>query len=59
MKLAQEWGIAQIVAETDPENTRMLTMFGKRGFESEVHREEEVVFLQKTLSRSGRSLPVA
>jgi hypothetical protein len=34
-------------------------MFGKRGFESEVHREEEVVFLQKTLMRERRSLPVS
>jgi acetyltransferase len=47
--LAARWGIAEVVAETDPENMRMLSLFHKRGFHSVIRREEEVVFLRKSL----------
>jgi acetyltransferase len=47
--LAARWGIAEVVAETDPENMRMLSLFHKRGFNSAVRREDEVVFLRKSL----------
>jgi len=47
--LAARWGIAEVVAETDPENMRMLSLFHKRGFDSVIRREEEVVFLRKSL----------
>jgi acetyltransferase len=47
--LAARWGIAEVVAETDPENMRMLSLFHKRGFNSVIRREDEVVFLRKSL----------
>ena len=47
--LAARWGIAEVVAETDPENMRMLALFHKRGFNSVIRREDEVVFLRKSL----------
>jgi acetyltransferase len=47
--LAARWGIAEVVAETDPENMRMLSLFHKRGFDSVIRREDEVVFLRKSL----------
>jgi acetyltransferase len=46
---AARWGISEVVAETDPENMRMLALFHKRGFNSVMRREEEVVFLRKSL----------
>ncbi|MGB5541396.1 MAG: GNAT family N-acetyltransferase, partial [Gammaproteobacteria bacterium] len=49
LEVAARWGIAELVAETDPDNRRMLSMFRKRGFSSEVRREEEVVLLRKGL----------
>jgi len=49
LEVATRWGITEVVAETDPENMRMLAMFEKRGFNSVVRREEEVVFLSKSL----------
>jgi acetyltransferase len=49
LELAARWGITEVVAETDPENMRMLSLFHKRGFDSVIRREEEVVFLRKTL----------
>ncbi|MGD2056846.1 MAG: GNAT family N-acetyltransferase [Gammaproteobacteria bacterium] len=49
LELAARWGISEVVAETDPENMRMLSLFHKRGFNSVVRREEEVVFLRKQL----------
>jgi acetyltransferase len=49
LEVAARWGILEVVAETDPENMRMLALFRKRGFNSVVRREEEVVFLRKSL----------
>ncbi len=49
LEVAARWGIAELVAETDPDNRRMLSMFRKRGFSSEVRREEDVVLLSKIL----------
>ncbi len=49
LEVAARWGITEVVAETDPDNQRMLGMFRKRGFSSEVRREEEVVMLRKSL----------
>ena len=53
LEVAARWGISEVVAETDPANIRMLSMFQKRGFNSDVRREEEVVFLKKKLDRAG------
>jgi acetyltransferase len=49
LEVAAHWGLAEVVAETDPDNQRMLSMFRKRGFSSEVRREEDVVLLSKHL----------
>jgi acetyltransferase len=49
MEVAVQWGITQLVAETDPGNLRMLSMFRKRGFSSENRRDEDVVLLRKNL----------
>jgi hypothetical protein len=46
---AARWGISEVVAETDPGNKRMLSQFQKRGFDSDVHRDEDVVYLSKRL----------
>jgi acetyltransferase len=50
LEVAARWGIAEVVAETDPANIRMLSMFRRRGFSSVVRREEEVVFLTKRVA---------
>jgi len=49
LEVATRWGIREVIAETDPDNMRMLAMFRKRGFSSEIRREEEVVLLRKSL----------
>ncbi len=49
LELARRWGIRRVVAETDPENTRMLSALRKRGFAAQVRRDEEVVLLEKFL----------
>jgi acetyltransferase len=49
LEVAARWGIAEVIAETDPANVRMLSMFRRRGFSSVIHREEEVVFLRKSV----------
>jgi acetyltransferase len=53
LEVAARWGISEVIAETDPENMRMLAMFRKRGFSSVMRREEEVVFLRKSLVADG------
>jgi acetyltransferase len=50
MDLAGTWGITKIVAETDPQNTRMLDTFKKRGFRYEVHLDDDVVLLERDVS---------
>lgn len=50
LEVAEHWGIAEVVAETDPDNVRMLSMFRKRGFSSEIRRDEDVVLLRKSLT---------
>jgi acetyltransferase len=47
LEVAARWGIAEVIAETDPTNVRMLSMFRRRGFSSVVDREDDVVFLRK------------
>lgn len=49
LEVAARWGVAEVTAETDPDNARMLAMFRKRGFSSEIRRDEDVVLLRKTL----------
>lgn len=53
LEVAARWGIREVTAETDPANTRMLTMFQKRGFSSDMRREDDVVFLRKALERES------
>jgi hypothetical protein len=48
--VAARWGLAEVIAETDPANVRMLSMFRRRGFSSVIHREEEVVYLSKRVA---------
>jgi len=50
LELAAGWGIQRVVAETDPENVRMLDAFHKRGFQAEIRREEEVVVLERRVA---------
>lgn len=54
LELAAGWGIERIVAETDPENRRMLDTFRKRGFSAEVHIEDQVVMLERRITSVRR-----
>jgi len=49
LELAAGWGIRRVIAETDPDNRRMLETFHKRGFHAEIRREEEIVLLERSL----------
>jgi acetyltransferase len=50
LEVAARWGISEVIAETDPANVRMLSMFRRRGFSSVVRRDEDVVFLRKRVA---------
>ena len=50
LEVAARWGIGRVVAEVDPDNLRMLRVLEKRGFRFRVHREEDVVFVDKSLA---------
>ncbi len=50
LELAAGWGVQRVVAETDPDNVRMLEAFHKRGFQAEIRREEEVVVLERSVA---------
>ena len=54
MEIAVQWDVQRIIAETDPQNFKMLTLFRKRGFNSKADIENEVVYLHKQLAVAGR-----
>jgi acetyltransferase len=49
IEIATNRGIHEIVAETDPQNRKMIAVFQKRGFKSQVCIEDDVVYLRKPL----------
>jgi acetyltransferase len=50
LEIAQNWGIKKVVAETTPDNIRMLTIFQRRGFQLDYRLEEGVVLAYKSLA---------
>ena len=50
LEIAQSWGIKRVVAETTPDNVRMIAIFANRGFAIEHRPEEGVVLARKNLS---------
>lgn len=48
-EIAKHWGLKRIVAETAPENARMLALFRNRGFEMKHDAEGDVVEVEKEL----------
>jgi len=50
LEIAQSWGIKRVVAETTPDNVRMIAIFANRGFAIEHRHEEGVVLARKNLS---------
>jgi hypothetical protein len=49
MHVAREWGVQRIYAETSNGNSRMLSIFSKRGFEITRDFAEGVVLVDKAL----------
>ena len=57
LELAGRWGIATVVAETDPTNRPMLATFRRRGFSAEVSWEDGTVYLERPV-RGSAGVPV-
>jgi len=49
LEVCRQWGIRRVVAETAPDNHRMLDMFRRRGFTRDATAEVDTVLLVKTL----------
>lgn len=49
VEIARGRGIERIIAETDPKNHRMVSVFQKRGFQSRLSIEDDAVYLHKLL----------
>ena len=49
LEIAASRGLQQIIAETDPQNRKMIAVFRKRGFRSQMNFEDDVVYLHKQL----------
>jgi acetyltransferase len=49
LEICNQWGIATVVAETSPENQKMLTMFERRGFQLDRTVSSDVVLARKKL----------
>jgi acetyltransferase len=49
VEIGREWGLATIVAETTPDNSRMIETFRRRGFAIEHDLEAGVVMVRLEL----------
>jgi acetyltransferase len=49
LELARRRGFKAVVAETDPDNQPMLAVFRRRGFTVRIRREDNVVYLAKSI----------
>ncbi|MHB1034309.1 MAG: bifunctional acetate--CoA ligase family protein/GNAT family N-acetyltransferase [Pirellulales bacterium] len=47
LEIAKTWGVKRVVAETSPDNNRMLATFRNRGFELDEKKESDVVMVRK------------
>ena len=50
LEICQSWGIGTVIAETAPENQRMIGMFQRRGFEMDRSFSSDVVLGRKELN---------
>ena len=48
-EIAKKWGMKKIVAQTTTDNTRMISVFRKRGFEISPDISSSLVDVSKTL----------
>ncbi len=53
MDICKQWGIRQVIAETAPENYRMIRMFSNRGFEIDRTHSQDVVVVRKSLTQTS------
>ena len=49
LQICRDWGIRHVVAETAPDNQRMLGIFKHRGFEVDMRVSDDVALVQKDL----------
>jgi acetyltransferase len=49
LEVAKQWGVKKIVAETASDNVPMLRVFRTRGFDVNIDREEDIVFVSKAI----------
>jgi acetyltransferase len=47
LELADRWGLHEVVAETEPDNARMLAILRRRGFELDARPADHVVFARR------------
>tara|TARA_R110002072_G_scaffold67347_4_gene165403 strand:- start:2308 stop:2670 length:363 start_codon:yes stop_codon:yes gene_type:complete len=53
LEVCRTWGVKRIVAETAPDNRRMLELFRKRGFSKENTHSTDTILLMKNLDTSS------
>jgi acetyltransferase len=47
LEVAKQWGVKQVVAETATDNAAMIELFKKRGFQIDINREDDIVYVRK------------
>jgi acetyltransferase len=47
LEVAKQWGVKQVVAETATNNAAMIELFKKRGFQIDINREDDIVYVSK------------
>ncbi|MFO0920935.1 MAG: bifunctional acetate--CoA ligase family protein/GNAT family N-acetyltransferase [Pirellulales bacterium] len=53
MEIAKPWGISELVAETTPQEPRMIAILRQMGFDVDLHADEKYVMARKRLEARG------
>jgi acetyltransferase len=54
LEVCQRWGVQRVVAETAPDNNRMLDIFPRRGFALDTATYSDTVLVAKEIARIQR-----
>jgi len=49
LDISKKWGLKKVVAQTNSNNTRIISMFRKRGFNIEHDKKTSTVYLEKNI----------
>ncbi len=59
LEICENWGVRRVVAETAPENTRMIGIFKRRGFDLDHRTAADTVLARREVTRLPKRIELA